>query len=33
MAGCRWAMILYYPGGATLEMGPTAIIKNGHLLR
>ena len=25
-------MILYYPGGAALEMGPTAIIPSSHLL-
>jgi hypothetical protein len=28
----RWAMIMYYPGGAALEMGPTAIIPSSHLL-
>ena len=28
----RWAMIMYYPGGAALEMGPTAIIPSSNML-
>ena len=26
----RWCMIMYYPAGATLEMGPTCILPGGQ---
>ena len=28
----RWCMIMYYPAGSTLEMGPTAILPGGQYL-